>query len=89
MKEEFEQEFRLDKPETIGETDKIFDLYNYKDWLELKLTESRKEAMQYKHAIDILKPNDLKICQCGQNKLPYVANLDTLKCSRCGEQIKK
>lgn len=33
----FEEQFRRDKPETIGETDKHFDLDNYKDWLELKL----------------------------------------------------
>lgn len=30
----YEQEFRIDKPETVGETDKHFDLDNYKDWLE-------------------------------------------------------
>ena len=33
----FEKQFRRDKPETIGETDSIFDLDNYKDWLEEKL----------------------------------------------------
>ena len=34
----FEKEFRKEKPETIGETDKRFDLDNYKDWLESKLS---------------------------------------------------
>lgn len=37
MKWKFEKEFRADHPETIGETDKEFDLDNYKDWLEQKL----------------------------------------------------
>ena len=40
----FEQEFRLDKPETVGETDKHFDLDNYKDWLEEQLSECRKQT---------------------------------------------
>lgn len=36
----FEQEFRKEEHQTIGEIDKVFDLDNYKDWLELKLEES-------------------------------------------------
>ena len=40
MKWKFEENFRKDHPETIGETDSHFDLDNYKDWLELKLTEA-------------------------------------------------
>ena len=32
----FEQQFRQEHPETIGETDSHFDLDNYKDWLEEK-----------------------------------------------------
>jgi hypothetical protein len=39
----YEQEFRIDKPETEGEQDKHFDLDNYKDWLEEQLTECRKQ----------------------------------------------
>lgn len=31
---EFEKEFRLAHPETIGETDKTFDMYNYAEWLD-------------------------------------------------------
>ena len=34
------EEFRKECPETIGEKDLFFDLGNYKDWLEKKLTES-------------------------------------------------
>lgn len=39
----YEQEFRIDKPETVGEKDKRFDLDNYKDWLEEQLTDCRKQ----------------------------------------------
>lgn len=34
----YEKEFRAAHPETIGETDKEYDLDNYKDWLENKLS---------------------------------------------------
>ena len=37
---QFEKQFRLEKPETIGEEDSVFDLENYKDWLEQKLIQS-------------------------------------------------
>lgn len=33
----FDEQFRKDFPETIGESDYLFDLSNYKDWLEDKL----------------------------------------------------
>jgi len=33
----FESQFRKDNPQTIGETDNLFDLDNYKDWLELQI----------------------------------------------------
>lgn len=33
----YEEQFRKENPQTIGETDVIFDLENYKDWLEEKL----------------------------------------------------
>lgn len=33
----FEEQFRKENQQTIGETDKHFDLDNYKDWLESKL----------------------------------------------------
>lgn len=33
----FKKEFKNDHPETIGETDKEFDNYNYAEWLENKL----------------------------------------------------
>lgn len=33
----YEKQFRKENPQTIGETDSIFDLDNYKDWLEEKM----------------------------------------------------
>ena len=47
MRYTFEEEFRLDHPETVGETDRHFDLDNYKDWLEAQLTETRKQLALY------------------------------------------
>jgi hypothetical protein len=37
----YEEQFRTENPQTIGEADQQFDLDNYKDWLEKKL-----EALQ-------------------------------------------
>lgn len=34
---QFENQFRNEKPETIGETDSHFDLSNYNDFIEEKL----------------------------------------------------
>ena len=39
----YELEYRIDRPETESETDKHFDLDNYKDWLEEQLTDCRKQ----------------------------------------------
>ena len=36
----YNKQFRELNPQTIGETDKDFDLENYKEWLELKLEKS-------------------------------------------------
>lgn len=47
MRYTFEEEFRLDHPETVGETDSNFDLDNYKDWLEAQLIEARKQLALY------------------------------------------
>ena len=47
MRYTFEEEFRLDHPETVGKTDSHFDLGNYKDWLEAQLIEARKQLALY------------------------------------------
>jgi hypothetical protein len=52
MKWKFEDEFRRDKPETLGETDSHFDLDNYKDWLEEKL--SWKDVNEFTPPIGIV-----------------------------------
>jgi len=47
MRYTFEEEFRLDHPETVGETDIHFDIDNYKGWLEAQLIEARKQLALY------------------------------------------
>ena len=47
MRYTFEEEFRLDHPETAGEKDRHFDFNNYKDWLEAQLIEARKQLALY------------------------------------------
>lgn len=77
MKWKFEEEFRLDKPETIGETDRHFDLDNYKDWLEFQLAESRKQlrlfavssALPMSEIVECGKDGKFKLCNvCGNAK---------------------
>ena len=36
----YDAEFRLQRPETIGETDHVFDLLNYVDFLENKIEQN-------------------------------------------------
>lgn len=43
MRYTFEEEFRLDNPEGVGERGSYFYLDNYKDWLEVQLIEARKQ----------------------------------------------
>ena len=40
----YDAEFRLQKPETIGETDHTFDLSNYADFLENKIEQNIFDA---------------------------------------------
>jgi hypothetical protein len=54
----YEKEFRKENPQTIGETDKHFDLDNYKDWLEKKL-EGTIETL-FKIMTDISKNTELQ-----------------------------
>jgi len=49
----FEQEFRLAFPETVGETDKEFDLSNYVEWLE-SLVEEKFTPTNNGHAATAL-----------------------------------
>ena len=68
MKWKFEKEFRLDKPETIGETDRHFDLDNYKDWLEYQLAEARKQLNLFAVSNNevAVEPEKHKCINCGK-----------------------
>lgn len=54
----YEKQFRKDNPQTIGETDSIFDLDNYKDWLEEKLEENRNTLQE---VLDLLDENEMNV----------------------------
>ena len=81
MRYTFEEEFRLDHPETVGETDIQFDLENYKDWLEAQLIEARKQAALYKV---VGQSKQLVVCKkCGSSEMyQYTKTKD--KCEECG-----
>lgn len=77
----YELEYRIDKPETEGETDKHFDLDNYKDWLEEQLTECRKQLSIHivsncKHENEQLHVENA--CKCENKK-----SFNRLKCPNC------
>lgn len=48
----YEKQFRKENPQTIGETDSIFDLDNYKDWLEEKLQDFIDQSQTFIEAVD-------------------------------------
>jgi hypothetical protein len=72
----YEQEFRIDKPETVGEKDKHFDLDNYKDWLEEQLTDCRKQL-----SIQRVVWQSEQLCE-GLHSTDFNG-----KCFKCGEQV--
>ena len=77
MRYTFEEEFRLDHPETVGETDRHFDLDNYKDWLEAQLIESRKQLALY----NVSERSEQLICPCCGSDKTY--KTDAIHCNRC------
>ena len=80
MKWKFEEEFRLDKPETIGETDRHFDLDNYKDWLEFQLAEARKQLSLFA----VSGRSEQFICDHPMRSREYYSS-GTFKCWQCGK----
>ena len=54
----YEEQFRAENPQTIGETDQQFDLSNYKDWLEKKLDAITQNRAGY---INLDDKMDLKV----------------------------
>ena len=49
----YEEQFRAENPQTIGETDQQFDLSNYKDWLERKLEGAIKKLIENNEDMDL------------------------------------
>ena len=71
----YEKEFREENPQTIGETDRQYDLSNYKDWLERKLEDTIKKLIENNEDMNLetlLEINIMNsICLClvkSQNK---------------------
>ena len=75
----YEQEFRIDKPETEGETDKCFDLDNYKDWLEEQLTNCRKQLSIHIVSNSIATEYAEFCVRCDREKLPLLCLEDYIK----------
>jgi len=82
MRYTFEEEFRLDHPETVGETDREFDLNNYKDWLEAQLIEARKQLALY----SVVGRSEQLVCDCG--KTYNERDLEHGMCHKCWEPTK-
>ena len=53
MMYKYEEQFREENPQTIGETDQQFDLSNYKDWLERKLEGAIKKLIENDEDMDL------------------------------------
>jgi len=68
MKFKYEKEFREAHPETIGEKDSAFDLCNYTEWLETKVSRVELPVMQKiaEEVEDWLQKND-----CGYHSNYY------------------
>ena len=82
MRYTFEEEFRLDHPETVGETDSHFDLDNYKDWLEAQLIEARKQLALY----NVVGRSE-QLCEC-KCEYPIIRTGVTEYCSICQLEVK-
>jgi hypothetical protein len=79
MRYTFEEEFRLDHPETVGETDRDFDLDNYKDWLEAQLIEARKQLALY----NVSERSEHLVCDvCGSTDVIEAPHIGR-NCNRC------
>lgn len=63
---ELRKQFKIDKPETVGETDKAFDDSNYIDWLESKI-----QAMQQVKNNDSLHSIIELAFDAGRERIPH------------------
>ena len=66
---QFEKQFRLEKPETIGEEDSVFDLENYKDWIEQKLIQSGVALTELSSQVKQYASGDLGIIDYFRDEL--------------------
>jgi len=80
MRYTFEEEFRLDHPETVGETDIHFDLDNYKDWLEAQLIEARKQLDLY----NVVRQSE-QLPRCEHKNKKWVQQIAENYCPECRE----
>lgn len=78
MRYTFEEEFRLDHPETVGETDRHFDLDNYKNWLE-----ARKQLALY----SIVGRSEQFYCTCSRAKGLDHDEEGTPYCISCQKEV--
>lgn len=78
----FEEEFRLDHPETVGETDSHFDLDNYKDWLEAQLIEARKQLALH----NVVGRSEQLVCTC-ENSEKEKDSLVPVYCHTCNAYV--
>ena len=83
MRYTFEEEFRLDHPETVGETDRHYDLDNYKDWLEAQLIEARKQLALYY----VIGQSEQFYCNCSRAKELDHGEDDMPYCIECTDAI--
>jgi len=80
----YEQEFRIDKPETVGETDKHFDLDNYKDWLEEQLTDCRKQLSIQR----VVGRSEQLVCDHPEDEQTWMRSGKASYCNKCNELVK-
>ena len=78
----YKEEYKLDKPETIGETDYTFDLDNYREWLEEQLTECRKQLS----IANVVGQSEQLLCDHEFTHKPLGGNVYCWKC--CALQTK-
>ena len=69
----YEKQFRAENPQTIGETDRQYDLSNYKDWLERKLEDATKKLIENNEDMDLETLLEI--------------NIELIYCQNCGKRI--
>ena len=80
----YKEEYKLDKPETIGETDYTFDLDNYREWLEEQLTECRKQLSIANVVGQSEQLTPFKCPNCGNDW-----NIEKVNSCGCGASVRR